>query len=202
MNGYVLHVLDYDAAGDLGPISAPGELLGIRADGKVFYTRGYDYSGRGEALVGTTVIHASAFDGAKLHLIDTLASNGGDALPVGANLFVFDWKQVVNTKGGSANFASLWWLGDNGDFQLLDEEKFGGYGPRAFGNVLFAQSYSGYGSGIAALDFSNPGDLKSVGTYRLPGWLSGDLGNADGNPSAGIWLPLGNYGVIKIELPK
>ncbi len=76
---YALHVLDYSAPGGVtlaGPVAAPGELIGLRNDGRVIYTRGFDYDWRGRGLAGSSVIHASAFDGEKIHLIAALPFNG------------------------------------------------------------------------------------------------------------------------------
>ncbi len=117
-------------------------------------------------------------------------------------LFAFDWRKTSDEKNQYANFAALWRLEDDGKFRLLDEEKFDGYNARAFGDVLLAQMYDGYGSALAGLDFSNPAELESLGIYSLGGWLWADPTHADGTPADGIWFPLGNYGVLKVELPK
>jgi hypothetical protein len=204
-NRYALHVLDYNAPGSVivsEPVGAPGELVGLRDDGKVFYTRGYDYDWRGRGLAGSSVIHASAFDGQKLHLIATLPTNGGEVLPTADKLFTFDWKLTGDAKNEYANFAALYRLEDDGKFKLLDEEKFDGYNTHAFGDVVLAQKYDGYGSALTALDFSNPGDMKNLGSYHLPGWVWVNPATADGTPAEGFWFPLGNYGVLKVELPK
>ncbi len=205
VNRHALHVLDYTSAGVVKvsePVGSPGELIGLRNDGKILYTRGYDYDSRGQGLWGSSVVHASAFDGQKLHLITTLPHSGGEALPIADKLFTIDWKPVSDAKNEYANFAALWRLDDDGKFKLLDEEKYAGYNNHAFGDVILSQKYDGYGSALTALDISNPAEIKNLGSYHLPGWLWVNPATADGTRAEGFWFPLGNYGVLKVELPK
>ncbi len=204
-NRHAMHVLDYTSQGGVkvsDPVSSPGELIGQRSNGKIIYTRGHDYDSRGKGLWGSQVIHASAFDGQKLHLITTLPHNGGEAFPIADKFFAIDWKSLSDTQDEYASFAALWRLEDDGKFKLLDEEKYAGYNSHAFGDVILSQKYDGYGSALTALDISNPAEIKNLGTYHLPGWLWVNPATADGTPAEGFWFPLGNYGVLKVELPK
>ena len=67
----------------------------------------------------------------------------------------------------------------------------------AFGNLLAVQDSN---SGYELLDITNPMKLSLVGQSTAGNCWYGNLSYADGALDRGLWIPMGDYGVTKVEL--
>jgi hypothetical protein len=55
--------------------------------------------------------------------------------------------------------------------------------------------------GVELIDARDSADLKVLAAGGPGGCAYYNLNHADGSPEAGLWLPLGDYGVQPVALP-
>jgi hypothetical protein len=106
VNRHFLQVVDY--ANPAAPFiedespNVPGRLVGIARNGKILFTLGQQYNpDTGDAEPDKSVLHASAFDGMVVHLVDQLPlqSRWQPFVLKGELVFVFDGEEVVAGPG-------------------------------------------------------------------------------------------------------
>jgi hypothetical protein len=158
---------------------------------------------------GTEYLDASAYDGVSAHRLDSLALSNAWPRPLliaEGNIFIgqFDGKTEDGLIGpiyyysGGPTLIETWRLSDAGKLVRLGAAKV--EKPvstlAAYGSLLAAQQTD---NGVLLLDISDPAALRKVGAGGPGGCLSYDLSRGDGVSGRGLWLPLGAYGVARIE---
>jgi hypothetical protein len=201
---HYLHVVDFnspDAPISRERISAPGVLKGLTRGSTVVYTQGWEYDKTGTGIAGSTALHASVYDGQKLTLAaNILLPGGGHGLFVGDQVITFFNQSTSETDGKLASYARLWDLADM-QFVARDEIRVSsGWDHRALDGVLFTLSFNGWETAVSALDFSNPHDLRSYGSFGVPGIQTG-LRHLTGDRANDFWVPAADFGVLKLTLP-
>ncbi|HZM01512.1 MAG TPA: hypothetical protein VFC44_00690, partial [Candidatus Saccharimonadales bacterium] len=169
------------------PVSIPGALAGLSRGGDVVYTVDFDGS-----------LAALAYDGVSTYLVATLpppANGFQETLIAGETIFT---AQSTSTNDTTSKLDA-WTLNDAGVFSKEDVLHLSEpvYALANFGNLLGIQA----GPGLTLVDFTHPAKLVTVGiaTPNQCVWLS--LTGASGAPGAGLWVPLGAYGVFPILAP-
>ena len=209
-------------------INLPGRLTGLARGGNLLFTIGQNYDLAAAApKTGESALHASAFDGTAAHLLDTLplASPWQPVSIQGATIFTLDgqpawiWRWpaggVFSTKASLAadriwgggtqeenpklSTLSAWRLDDAGKFSPLGSiEAAHDTSLFVFGSLVVTQGDS---RTLHLFDAANPAKFESLGEYQFDGWVWPDLAHADGGLHAGLWVPLGNYGVETVAAP-
>jgi hypothetical protein len=206
MQNYLLDVIDYaDPATPTlrTPVSIPGVLQGLSHEGDLLYTMGAHWNPT-NITDWTQWLDASAYDGVAAHLVASQAlpdSWPHPLLVVGTNIFIGHPGYSSTTTNVTEHRLETWSLSDSGSFTLngsiiLSQPTYLLVERNA---LLMAQQTDG---SLALFDDSSPSKLVSVGTQQPPGCLWWyDLNQADGGlGAAGVWLPLGAYGVEEIDL--
>jgi hypothetical protein len=194
MERYYLDVIDYgDAANPTlrDPVDISGPLAGISHSGNVLYTIS-PHAGQSEH----DWLDALAYDGVHASLIDSLALPSDWPHPtLVADTNIFFGVPAPDTNSTSA--IEAWYLADSGKFvrssSLPLEAPADTFA--IFGNLLATQT----DNRVQLIDASNPSSLTVVGSGAPQNLLWFDLDHADGSLARGLWVPLGDYGVLKIS---
>jgi hypothetical protein len=230
VNRHFLDVIRFDdpahpRTDDAHP-NLPGRLVGISRHGRLLYTMGRQYDVvTGKTLGSAAALHASAFDGNVVHLLDNipLSAEGQPFAVSGETLFLLKPEPThipgndPQTYGWVENPAtsklSTLTVTDERKFLKLDEIPLGHESTLSlFGNLVVAHGggssrvyflawnaadfWSGGNSRhLHFVDATNPADLQSLGTYTFDGAIYPNLTYADGDLAHGVWVPLGDYGV-------
>ncbi len=177
------------------PVNIPGQLQGLSRGGALLYTVGTHWDAQGNTD-WSQHLDASAYDGVSASLVDSLKLTVGGRPPLlvlGENLVV-----PQNDATASTNRLETWTLADTGKFTPLGAVPLAAVPNNlaAFGNLLAVQ----LGATVDLFDATNPAMLQPAGTGAPEGCVWGDLTSADGSLDAGLWLPLGDYGVLSIPV--
>jgi hypothetical protein len=194
MERYYLDVIDYsDSANPTqrDPVNISGSLAGISHDGNVLYTIS-PHVGQNEH----DWLDALAYDGVHASLIDSLALPSDwphPALVADTNIFI----GVPALDTNSTSSVEVWNLADSGKFVRASSLPLAAPADTfaSFGNLLATQT----GNRVQLIDASNPSSLKVVGGDAPQNLLWFDLDQADGSLDRGLWVPLGDYGVLKVS---
>ena len=198
---YYLDVIDYaDAALPTvrKPVGLPGQLTGLSHEGAVVYARSYHVAADGTRDYSVEWIDACAYDGVSAALVDSLALSKEwprPALVQGNYLFLGSADSTTN----QLNRLETWTLSEQGRFTPLSafSQKSAANVFAVFGNLLAVQNYD---SNYELLDMTNPLKLVLVGQSTAGSCWYGSLTYADGLLDRGLWIPLGDYGVTKVEV--
>ncbi len=193
---YYLDVVDYADANNptvRKPVNIPGMLQGIGRGGELLYTVGPHWDEK-FATDWTEWLDGSAYDGVSASLVASLH------LPT-------DWPHPILVRGDDLFIGrpqttnnppeiETWRLLDTGKFGVVGSAKLPGsaQGLTVFGDLLVAQE----GGSLDLLDASVPAALKLLRSEKINGCIWSDLNSADGGLRAGLWTPLGMYGVTHI----
>jgi hypothetical protein len=188
---YFLDVIDYtDAANPVvrKPVNIPGSLQGASHAGGVVYTLGMHFNPQGGSD-GTEWLDASAYDGVSAFLIDSRS--------------LTNWPRtiVVNVRDifiGGPTSLERWQLGDEGMFAKLSatDTKEPVYNLRFIGDLAGLVT----SSKIALYDATDRNNLKLIGQSSVSCNGGSDLDDSDGSLQRGLWVPLSDYGVEKIDV--
>jgi hypothetical protein len=198
---YFLDVIDYsDSANPTlrKPVNIPGVLSGLSKNGQLLYTVGAHWDARTFTTDWSEWLDASAYDGVSASLVDSLSLSQWPhpVLVDGNAIFVGHPPQNDQSKG----LLGVWTLSDSGKFVSLAVPPVTLSSPAqnfaAFGDLLAVQ----LNEGIQLFDKSRPSSLVSLGQDAFQSCLGYTLDSADGAVNRGLWLPLGDYGVVKINL--
>jgi hypothetical protein len=239
-NRHFLDVVGYEdpAQPDLGDThpNVPGRLVGLSRHGRLLYTMGLRYdlatgAAAAAAEESAPALHASAFDGSAVHLLDNLplAAEGQPFAVAGETLYLLKpepthiWKNEPDDFGYVENAAvtklSTFTITDEGKFLKLDEialshesnlSLFGdlavAHGGPSYRICFLAWNAGDFWSGgnsrrLQFIDVTNPSDLRAIGEYTFDGAIYPNLTFADGDIARGVWVPLGDYGVEFVPLP-
>ena len=196
---YYLDVVDYRDGlhpGVRDPVNLPGLLKGLAYSGALLYTVGYHWTN------GTTDyqewLDALAYDGVSAALVDSLALSKSATHPA----LIQDGTVILGNPSGTDTAVSAveaWRLSAAGKLEragmLKRPAPVNAFA--AFGHLLAVQSGTG---AYELIDMTDPAQMQLIGAGQ-PGvcWYD-DLRHADGALARGIWLPLGDYGVGKLDL--
>jgi hypothetical protein len=200
---YYLDVIDYsDAANPTlrKPVNIPGSLKGLSLDGELLYTVGYHWDAITFTTDWTEHLDASAYDGVSASLVDSLSLSQSWPHPIlvdGKAIFV--GHPAENDK--SKSLLEVWTLADSGKFAPLANPPVAltsaAQNFAAFGDLLAVQT----SDTIELFNKAIPATLSLLGQNPSQSCIGYDVGNADGAVDRGLWLPLGDYGVLKISVP-
>ena len=210
ITSYELHVVDYT---DMShpvvrePASIPGTLIGTSHGGALLYTQGAHWTE--EHKWDGNWLDASSYDGLEAYLVDSVEQprNWPQAYKVtgdGTLYMTFsDTEKVEATEDGGERHVTTYYmqslaLDETAKFALLDEieletgiQQLADIGGRLVGQDNQRTLY--------LFDTAKPASLSVAGQGGLDGCLWFNLGNVAGDIKSGLWLPLGNYGAVKID---
>jgi len=169
-------------------VNIPGPLAGVSRDGNVLYTISTSWQ------TGQT-LQALAYDGVTAYQVASLPlGTDWNVSPVVFNETVFAAQNT--SSANTTNWLSAWTLTDQAVFKQLGRTTLASpiNALASFNALLGVQA----GSGISLFNAAQPAALRSLGNATPPGCLWPSLTGADGNLSAGLWSPLGDYGVFFI----
>lgn len=181
------------------PVNIPGQLQGVSHGGAVLFTIAPHWDPVKLTTDWTEWLDASAYDGVSASLIDSLK------LPA-------TWPHPVTLKDGVAfigkpaenkepDFLEAWSLADTGKF--VNRSRMPLSAPPSsfsrFGDLLVAQSYSGKAN-LQLFNVFNAAAPQLIGVQEMSNCLGYNLDYGDGSITRGLWLPLGPYGVAKLNL--
>jgi hypothetical protein len=194
-----LHVVDYAAPAApvvRQPVTIPGALRGMTADGALLYLVGYKLDAD-TAIDGQEWLHACAYDGVAAYLVDSIP------LPK-------DWPHAVLTQDRSvfvsrpqsgdtvSRALEIWAVDDSGKFTKLNERPVATniYALYRVSDLLVAQE----DGNLEFFDLTRPAELPVLGKSTLSGCYGANLEAAAGSQGDGLWLPMDLYGVLQIRL--
>ena len=210
ITSYELHVVDYT---DMShpvvrePASIPGTLIGTSHGGALLYTQGAHWTE--EHKWDGNWLDASSYDGLEAYLVDSVEQprSWPQAYKVtgdGTLYMTFsDTEKVEPTEDGGERHVTTYYmqslaLDETAKFALLDEieletgiQQLADIGGRLVGQDNQRTLY--------LFDTAKPASLSVAGQGGLDGCLWFNLGNVAGDIKSGLWLPLGNYGAVKID---
>ena len=199
-----LDVVDFgDPADPLvrDPVNIPNPLMGVAASGSLLYSVGTHWATDPNASWGD-YLDASAYDGVTAHLIDSLALSTFWPHPVlvlGTNVLVGNPGNYDPTNT-IAPTLETWTVSNAGKFTRLGSLII----PSPVSNLnslpgLLAATDSQ--SNVDLFDPTDPANLHLVGSGKSPlCWWWPNLTDSDGNLTAGLWVPLGPYGVTHVPV--
>ena len=207
---YELHVVDYTDPADpvvRDAVAIPGSLIGTSHGGALLYTNGSHWDE--ERKWDGNWFDASSYDGLEAHLVDSIEQpNSWPQSHVvksdGTLLLSFiERTKVLREDGGvlrydTQPFLQSFALDENGKFTLLDEiepEQDIQQLKLISGNLIGMDNRRG----ITLFDTADPASLRVAGQAGLEGCLWFNLENAVDNQGGGLWLPLGQYGAVKVD---
>ena len=207
---YELHVVDYTDPADpvvRDAVAIPGSLIGTSHGGALLYTNGSHWDE--ERKWDGNWFDASSYDGLEAHLVDSIEQpNSWPQSHVvksdGTLLLSFSERtKVLREDGGvlrydTQPFLQSFALDENGKFTLLDEiepEQDIQQLKLISGNLIGMDNRRG----ITLFDTADPASLRVAGQAGLEGCLWFNLENAVDNQGGGLWLPLGQYGAVKVD---
>ncbi len=169
-------------------VNIPGPLAGVSREGNVIYTSSSSWQ------TGQT-LEALAYDGVTAYQVASLPlGTDWDVSPLIFDETIF---AAQNNSGENAtNWLTAWTLTDQATFQRLGGTTLAApiSALAAFKTLLGVQA----GNGISLFNAAQPAALQTLGSGSPAGCLWPSLTGADGNVSAGLWSPLGDYGVFFI----
>ena len=207
---YELHVVDYTDPADpvvRDAVAIPGSLIGTSHGGALLYTNGSHWDE--ERKWDGNWFDASSYDGLEAHLVDSIEQpNSWPQSHVVKNdgtliLSFSERTKVLREDGGvlrydTQPFLQSFALDENGKFTLLDEiepEQDIQQLKLVSGNLIGMDNRRG----ITLFDTADPASLRVAGQAGLEGCLWFNLENAIDNQGGGLWLPLGQYGAVKVD---
>lgn len=178
------------------PVAIPGTLRGVSREGSLLHTTATRAAAGSDAQ--QTWLEASAYDGVEVHLIDSIVIadlNSSESQAVAA---YEDIAYVV--RGGWATNAQqrleVWRIDPAGHWQSgVTRELAAAPGEiRIFGDLLLTRS----GGVLNLFGIAAPSEPEPLSILPMPGCFDGDLNRASGDSAHGLWLPLGDYGAVRI----
>jgi hypothetical protein len=195
---YFLSVVDFtDPANPTvrKPVSIPGQLAAVTHTGEVIYTTGYHWDALGQTD-WTQFLDVLAYDGVEASLVTSQKLGDGwtaQVVTVADHLILGRYdsaKQVTRLE--------TWRLTEQGALIQVGLAEKPGYPNqlvRLDELVLFSS-----GQVITVWDATNPSTLKLAGQTDTDGCLYPTLGTGVARSGATLWLPLGDYGLMNLNL--
>ncbi len=210
ITSYELHVVDYT---DMShpvvrePASIPGTLIGTSHGGALLYTQGAHWTE--EHKWDGNWLDASSYDGLEAYLVDSIEQprywpQSYKVTDDGTLYMTFsELEKVEPTEGDQEQHTWAFYmqslaLDETAKFALLDEieletgiQQLADIGGRLVGQDNQRTLY--------LFDTTKPESISIAGQGGLDGCLWFNLNGAAGDIESGLWLPLGNYGAVKID---
>ena len=189
---YWLDVVDYTDIAFPTPrpkLAIPGTLIGLSHQGSVLYTQAPHWNPDG-TTDWLDFIDASAYDGVRAPLVASMKLGN-------------EWPRTVTMQQGAlylgvAKDSSLqtWRLSDAGQFALAGNLKLPSAATEAaaLGGSLAIRTASGF----LLVDTTDPASLTVAAQGNASCWY-GTLAKGTASAKLGLWIPLGDYGVIAIR---
>ena len=210
VTSYELHVVDYTdmfhpVVRDAMPI--PGTLIGTSHGGALLYTQGAHWTE--EHKWDGNWLDASSYDGLEAFLVDSVeqpsswpqtykVTSDGTLYMTFSETEEVDPVEEVDQRHVTTFYMQSLALDETAKFVLLDEiELETGIQQLAdIGGRLVGQDNQ---RTLHLFDTANPASLSVARQGELDGCLWFNLGGVTGDIESGLWLPLGNYGAMKID---
>ena len=177
------------------PVNIPGTLQGISHGGALLYTMAFRPGTEG-AKDFSYWLDASAYDGVEAHWVDSLSLSNQWTPPVLVHeSVVYLGRPATDTN--SAPQLEAWTLPNTGKFAKLASAATGSPVQKlaVFGGLLAAQD----GYAVQLFDVRDPAVLKAAGAGGPEGCVYYNLDYSDGSVEGGLWLPLGEFGVVQVR---
>jgi hypothetical protein len=201
---YYLDVVDY--ADPLNPtprkpVNLPASLVGVSQKGSLLFTKGPQWNEKWQTD-WTDYLNVCAYDGVQVSLLDAvqISTNAWSAsqplMLADATLLVPVNETVGNVTTG---VVKAWKVDANGKLSNVFNRKMGDTlsNIRVWDNLLGAQM----NQTVDLYNISNTTDWALVGSGQTTGYYYWpDLTNADGNLTSGLFIPLGDYGILAIPV--
>jgi hypothetical protein len=208
VTSYELHVVDYtDMFNPVvrEPVSIAGTLIGTSHGGALLYTQGAHWTE--EHKWDGNWLDASSYDGLEAFLVDSVEQPNTwpqtyKVTSDGTLYMTFSETEEVDPVEEVELVTTFYMqslaLDETAKFALLDEiELETGIQQLAdIGGRLVGQDNQ---RTLHLFDTANPASLSVAGQGGLDGCLWFNLGGVTGDIESGLWLPLGNYGAVKID---
>ncbi|MDB4808118.1 beta-propeller domain-containing protein [Verrucomicrobia bacterium] len=210
VTNYELHVVDYTDMSHPVVRAAtpiPGTLIGTSHGGALLYTQGAHWTE--EHKWDGNWLDASSYDGLEAYLVDSVEQpqswpQSHKVTGDGTLYMSFSETEKVepDEDGGSRHVTTYYMqslaIDETAKFALLEEieletgiQQLADIGGRLVGQDNQRTLY--------LFDTTKPASLSVAGQGGLDGCLWFNLGGAAGDVDSGLWLPLGNYGAVKID---
>jgi hypothetical protein len=194
--GWFLDVIDFTnpaAPVVRAPVSIPATLIGVNnatRQSATLFTLGWhvwDEKNSGQSL------DASAYNGVSVALLDTvpLVAWSSPAVADGATIF------IGKATGDSRGAIETWMLSGDSRLTFLGSTAVASapWNLRAFGALLAAQT----DGQVLLFDKSDSVSLRQIGSSESDWAFFGlNLNTAAGEVTRGLWIPLGEYGILPI----
>jgi hypothetical protein len=179
------------------PLNIPGALIGLSHAGQVLYTQGYRYGNVDAWSDWSEWLDAISYDGVETRLVDSMPLPESWPHPV-----LVDQQTVLlgrpSVSKAESPTAEVWTVTDGGKFSAIGRvdlstpvNEF-----KAIGDMVGFR----VDSGLDVYDLSNPAAPVRRGSGSPMGCMWYNWDYADGALDSGLWLPLGPYGLGKIEI--
>jgi hypothetical protein len=200
---YYLEVIDYgDAANPTlrAPVNIPGSLIGISTNGALLYTKGPVWDEKGQTD-WREYLQALAYDGVQAFLVDRvpLATNSWNyglpqCLDDGTLLLANSQYQASET----VSHIQGWKLNSQGKLVNIFSRKMSAPVTTLenWGSLLGVQ----LSQTIELYDLADPANWVLLGSGQTTGYAWPHLDQADANASSGLYVPLGDYGLLGIPI--
>ncbi len=198
---YELDVVDYREDPAMPavrmPVPVPGELVGVARDGALVLTSGWVATSEGNQVA---MLDAGAYDGTAVHRIASVPI--ADAR-LSETCAVAERGGVVHVARGGWGPAAVqrvesWSLGEDGAWVQGPDVVVGLGNPpldlKWFGDLLLART----SAGVEVLGPGGNSALEMLSSGGIPGCIGADLERGDGDAGGGVWLPLGEYGSVRL----
>lgn len=178
--------------------SLPGRLNGLSHNGEMLYSVGSRFDPVKWTTDSNEWLAASAYDGVAAHLVDFLALPQTWPHPLLIQgTYALLARPAESTDG--KHVLETWTLSGSGQFVRVGATQLGSPAQNLaiLGNLLAVQ-----GSGEVSLyNASQPAALSLLRKQEVSACLWFDLTFATGSLEKGLWLPLSDFGTLKIPLP-
>lgn len=177
-------------------VPLPGALEGLSHGGALLYTtvtRTVEGKQTQEAW-----LEAGAYDGVAVHLVDSVRLADYSA-GEGFALTLADGRAYVARGGWEADSVQrleIWGINQEGRWEAGPIARLSAAPGevRAIGDLLVARN----GGSIDLFVRPAAGPLEPRPADPMPGCYGGDLGRADGDSVRGLWVPLGDFGAVRL----
>ena len=201
---YYLDVIDYSDPSTptaRKPVNLPSSLVGVAQNGALLYTKGPQWNEKWQTD-WTDYLDACAYDGVQVSLLDSVQIST-NAWSASQPIMLEDGTVLVpiNQQSGdvTVGLVKAWKIDTKGKLANVFNRKMNDSlsNIRVWNNLLGAQM----SQNVELYDISNTAEWALVGASQTTGYYYWpDLTNADGNLASGLFIPLGDYGIMAIPV--
>jgi hypothetical protein len=178
------------------PLPLPGALRGVSHSGAMIYTTADRPISEDQPQ--RAWLDASAYDGVSVHFVDALelADYGKSENYALTMRGAFACVARGGWNADATPVLEIWRIGERGEWQREQSAALSGTPGelRVFGDLLLAR-----GGGVLDLfGLTAEAVLLPLDAVQPPGCFGGDLNRGDGDAARGLWLPLGEFGTVRV----